>query len=69
MRTSEDSRREQAARFIAMAQEARDEGKPGLADLLSEAACRSIAAEALPPTDDHQVPGPTQQQQENEPAL
>ena len=44
MRTSAESVREQAARFFAMAAQARDEGNVGLADLLTEAARRAAAA-------------------------
>ena len=42
MRTSEDSRREQADRFLSMAQKARVEGNLGLAHLLLEAARRAF---------------------------
>ena len=46
MRTSEQSLREQASRFFAMAEAARDEGKPDLAYLLTEAAQRAKKANA-----------------------
>jgi len=46
MRTSEQSLREQAARFFAMAKAARDEGNPELAGLLTEAARRAMKANA-----------------------
>ena len=46
MRTSEQSLREQAARFFAMAEAARDEGNPDLADLLTEAAQRAVKSNA-----------------------
>lgn len=45
MSTSAESPRNQAARFLAMAAEARDEGKPGVADFLAEIARRVAAAE------------------------
>jgi hypothetical protein len=63
MRTSAESLREQAARFFVMAQEARDEGKSGLADLLTEAARRAIGAEATAPTDEQQETDLIQPQQ------
>lgn len=51
MRTSEDSLREQAARFFAMAEVARAEGNLGLAELLIEAGRRATVGEASsPPT-------------------
>ena len=49
MRTSEQSLREQSARFFAMAEAARDEGNPDLANLLTEAAQRAIKANAPKP--------------------
>jgi hypothetical protein len=45
MSTSAESPRNQAARFLAMAAEARDEGKSGVADFLAEIARRVAAAE------------------------
>ena len=45
MSTSAESPRNQAARFLAMAAEARDEGKSGVADFLTEIARRVAAAE------------------------
>lgn len=45
MSTSAESPRSQAARFFSMAAEARDEGKPGVADFLAEIARRVAAAE------------------------
>lgn len=50
MRTSADSLREQAARFSAMAEMARADGKTALADLLTEAARRAAVFESLPKT-------------------
>ena len=44
MSTSAESPHNQAARFLAMAAEARDEGKPGVADFLAEIARRVAAA-------------------------
>ena len=49
MRTSEQSLQEQAARFFAMAEAARDRGNPDLAGLLTEAAQRAIKANAPKP--------------------
>jgi hypothetical protein len=49
MRTSADSLRAQAARFFAMAAEAREEGNSGLADLLTEAAARAVVVETTAP--------------------
>jgi hypothetical protein len=43
--TSAESPRNHAARFLAMAAEAREEGKSGVADLLTEVARRVAAAE------------------------
>jgi hypothetical protein len=45
MSTSAESPRNHAARFLAMAAEARDQGKSGVADLLTEVARRVAAAE------------------------
>ena len=45
MSTSAVSPRNQAARFLEMAAEARDEGKSGVADFLTEIARRVAAAE------------------------
>jgi len=45
MSTSAETPRNQAARFLAMAAEARDEGKSGVADFLAEIARRVEAAE------------------------
>ena len=45
MSTSAEPPRDQAARFLAMAAEARDEGKSGVADFLAEIARRVAAAE------------------------
>ena len=45
MSTSAEPPRDQAARFLAMAAEARDEGKSGVADFLVEIARRVAAAE------------------------
>jgi hypothetical protein len=45
MSTSAESPRNQAARFLEMAAEARDEGKSGVADFLTEIARRVAAAE------------------------
>jgi hypothetical protein len=49
MRTSEESLREQSARFSAMAEMARADGNVGLADLLTEAARRTAVFETAPP--------------------
>ena len=46
MRTSEQSLQEQAARFFAMAETARDKGNPDLAGLLTEAAQRAMKMNA-----------------------
>jgi rubrerythrin len=45
MSTSAEPPRDQAARFLAMAAEARDEGKSSVADFLAEIARRVAAAE------------------------
>jgi hypothetical protein len=45
MSTSAESPRNQSARFLSMAAEARDEGKSGVADFLAEIARRVAAAE------------------------
>jgi len=47
MSTSAETPRDHAARFLAMAAEARDEGKSGVADLLTEVARRVAAAEPI----------------------
>ena len=62
MSTSAESPRNHAARFLAMAAEARDEGKPGVADFLAEIARRVAAAE--PTLDQEQQETVTVQQQD-----
>ena len=47
MSTSAETPRDHAARFLAMAAEARDEGKSGVAELLTEVARRVAAAEPI----------------------
>jgi hypothetical protein len=64
MRTSADSLREQAARFFAMAEEAREEGKSDLANLLTEAARRAAAVEGTLPQPEQQETAVVEQQQE-----
>lgn len=70
MRTPADSLREQASRFLAMAEIARDEGNLGLADLLTEAGRRAALVEtSSPPTVPQEAGGTASQtQQEPEPA-
>ena len=70
MRTPADSLREQASRFLAMAEIARDEGNLGLADLLTEAGrIAALVETSSPPTVPQEAGGAASQtQQEPEPA-
>jgi rubrerythrin len=63
MSTSADSPRNHAARFLAMAAEAREEGKDGVADLLTEVARRAAAAEPNPSQAEQQETAVDQPQQ------
>lgn len=65
MSTSAESPRNQAARFLAMAAEARDEGKSGVADFLTEIARRVAAAEPALAQATQQETGVVQQQDEH----
>jgi hypothetical protein len=65
MSTSAEPPRDQAARFLAMAAEARDEGKSNVADFLAEIARRVAAAEPTLDQENQQETVPVQQQDEH----
>jgi hypothetical protein len=67
MSTSAEPPRNQAARFLAMAAEARDEGKSGVADFLAEIARRVAAAEPTLAQAEQQETVVLQQQDEHAP--
>ena len=63
MSTSAEPPRNQAARFLSMAAEARDEGKSGVADFLAEIARRVAAAEpTLAQTQQQEMVGARQEE-------
>ncbi|MBX9773779.1 MAG: hypothetical protein K2Y71_05135 [Xanthobacteraceae bacterium] len=64
MSTSAEPPRNQAARFLSMAAEARDEGKSGVADFLAEIARRVAAAEPTQAQAEQQETIAVQQQDE-----
>jgi hypothetical protein len=65
MSTSAEPPRDHAARFLAMAAEARDEGKSGVADFLAEIARRVAAAEPALAQENQQETVAVQQQDEH----